>query len=292
MKANVKERIRTHFAGLTASQRMISRFVLDKPNLIAVHTAKKIGELTNTSESTVIRFSYALGYSGYGEMQEEIRRALLISDQLRGPIEKHQEASGERVTSENFVQQALETDIAYIQQALANADVALFRKAIELIMSVDKIVVVGFRWCHIPATWLSNALNTLKGDTHLYQGAIGNADYLITEHSKKWLVIALSFPRHPAETIAFVKAAKTVGAQVLAITEGELSPISAEADVMLKVTTPQPVATNGMPTLFSILNALVEGVMAAGGDEITHRLQQYDEISSTFYSFTGDEEDE
>lgn len=291
MEGNVKERIRKQYSNLTASQKIITKLVLDKPGLMAVHPAKKIAEMTSTSEATVIRFCYALGYSGYSELQDEIRKSLLLPDQQKGPMQKYHDSSAEVLTRENFIQHAMEADLAYIQQELERVDYELYKEAVESIVRAEKIVIIGLRWCHIPAKWLYSTLNAIKGNTYLYTGAADNADYLITEREQKWLVIALSFPRHPSETISFVHAAKQVEAQVLAITEGELSPISQLADLLLKVTTPQPVATSGMAALFSVMNALMKGVMIFDAEKVQARLRQYDDISRTFYSFVGEDDD-
>lgn len=290
MDEHVKERIRKQYGNLTASQKIISKFVIEKPNLIAIHTAKKIADLTNMSEATVIRFCYALGYTGYTQLQDEIKKTLLIADPRRGPIQKYRD-SEEILTRDNYAEQVMQTDIAYLQQGLQQLDYGLLDQAARQIISANRIVVVGFRWCHIPAKWLFSTLNAIKGNTHLYTGAVDNADYFLTERDQEWLVIALSFPRHPAETVALVQSAKTLGAKVLAITEGELSPISQMADLLLKVTTPQPAATSGMPVLFSLLNVLIKGVMVYDAKNVQKRLQHYDEISSQLYSFIGDEDE-
>ncbi|GED71738.1 RpiR family transcriptional regulator [Brevibacillus reuszeri] len=291
MEQHVKERIRKQYGNLTASQKIISKIAIEKPGLLAIHTAKKIAELTNTSEATVIRFCYALGYSGYTELQDEIKKSLVIGEQKKGPFQKYRD-SEDALSRDNFAHQVIETDIAYLQQSLQQIDYRLLQQAIDHIIRANRIVVVGFRWCHIPAKWLFSSLNAIKGNTHLYIGAVDNADYFLTERDQEWLVIAISFPRHPSETVALVHSAKELGAKILAITEGELSPISQAADLLLKITTPQPVATSGMPTLFSILNVLIKGVMVHDSENVQKRLQHYDEISSKLYSFVGDEEDD
>ncbi|MFP3392738.1 MurR/RpiR family transcriptional regulator [Brevibacillus sp. SIMBA_040] len=291
MEQHVKERIRKQYGNLTASQKIISKIAIEKPSLLAIHTAKKIAELTNTSEATVIRFCYALGYSGYTELQDEIKKSLLVGEQKKGPFQKYRDTEG-TLSRDNYAHQVIETDIAYLQQSLQQLDYGLLQQAIDHIIRANRIVVVGFRWCHIPAKWLFSSLNAIKGNTHLYTGAVDNADYFLTEREQEWLVIAISFPRHPSETVAMVHSAKELGAKILAITEGELSPISQAADLLLKITTPQPVATSGMPTLFSILNVLIQGVMVHDSENVQKRLQHYDEISSKLYSFAGDEEED
>lgn len=291
MEQHVKERIRKQYGNLTASQKIISKIAIEKPSLLAIHTAKKIAELTNTSEATVIRFCYALGYSGYTELQDEIKKSLLVGEQKKGPFQKYRD-TGDTLSRDNYAHQVIETDIAYLQQSLQQIDYGLLQQAIDHIIRANRIVVVGFRWCHIPAKWLFSSLNAIKGNTHLYTGAVDNADYFLTEREQEWLVIAISFPRHPSETVALVHSAKELGAKILAITEGELSPISQAADLLLKITTPQPVATSGMPTLFSILNVLIQGVMVHDSENVQKRLQHYDEISSKLYSFAGNEEED
>jgi DNA-binding MurR/RpiR family transcriptional regulator len=287
----VKERIRKQYGKLTASQKIICKIAIEKPSLLAIHTAKKIAEFTNTSEATVIRFCYALGYSGYTELQEEIKKSLLIGDQRKGPIQKYRDTEVTLDLS-NYAHQVMESDIAYLQQGLQQIDYTSLQEVVKSIVQANRIVVVGFRWCHIPAKWLFSALNAIKGNTHLYTGAVDNADYFLTERDQEWLVIAISFPRHPSETVAMVHSAKELGAKILAITEGEFSPISQVADHLLKITTPQPVATSGMPTLFSMLNVLIKGVMLHDAENVQKRLQHYDEISSKLYSFVGEDEED
>lgn len=291
MDQQVKERIRKQYGNLTASQKIISKIAIEKPGLLAIHTAKKIAELTNTSEATVIRFCYALGYSGYTELQDEIKKSLIVGDPKKGPFQKYRDTE-DTLSRENYAHQVIETDIAYLQQSLQQLDYDLLQQAIDSIIRASRIVVVGFRWCHIPAKWLFSSLNAIKGNTHLYTGAVDNADYFLTEREQEWLVIAISFPRHPSETVAMVHSAKALGAKVLAITEGELSPISQAADLLLKITTPQPAATSGMPMLFSLLNVLIKGVMVHDSENVQKRLQHYDEISSKLYSFVGDDDDD
>ena len=162
MEQHVKERIRKQYGNLTASQKIISKLAIEKPSLLAIHTAKKIAELTNTSEATVIRFCYALGYSGYTELQDEIKKSLLVGEQKKGPFQKYRDTE-DTLSRDNYAHQVIETDIAYLQQSLQQIDYGLLQQAIDQIIRANRIVVVGFRWCHIPAKWLFSSLNAIKG---------------------------------------------------------------------------------------------------------------------------------
>ncbi|ASB89222.1 hypothetical protein CHH92_22690 [Bacillus sonorensis] len=44
-------------------------------------------------------------------------------------------------------------------------------------------------------------LNTIKGNTYLYTGGIDSTNYFFTDRESEWLVIIISFPRHPKTEI-------------------------------------------------------------------------------------------
>ncbi|KGK88973.1 hypothetical protein DP73_11665 [Desulfosporosinus sp. HMP52] len=273
---NIKEQIRKGYQELTTRQKTVAKFVIGQPKTIALHSAQKIGELTETSETTVIRFCYALGYSGYSALQTEIRESLLNSDEEEGPLKNYRDTTGELIGENNLIQRVMEQDVAFIQQTLSSINNELFTKAVDLIIQAKKIVVVGFRTSYSLANWTSLTLNLIRGDTSLYRGPIDDADSIIMEMDEHWLVIAFSFPRYASETISFVQAAKTKGVKVLGISDDELSPIGLEANVLLKAITPQPSALNGMAAIFSLLKALTTGVAAADWPKVQDRVRTYD----------------
>jgi DNA-binding MurR/RpiR family transcriptional regulator len=276
---------------LTNSQKLISKFVLENPRLIAVNTAKQIGELTNTSETSVIRFCYALGLSGYSELQKEIRNFLLLSQDKEDPLKKFRESTGELDQDEDLLNAVIEQEKVHIEKTLQGLSQEVYLKSIDSILKAKKIVIVGFRTSYAPAYWLSISLNIIKGNCILYRGGIDDANYLISEMKNDWLVIALSLPRYVEETLSFVKAAQSQDVPILAITDDELSPIGTYADLLLKVTAPKPTALKGMSTIFALLSAMVTGVAAADKERVKQRVDRYENTSVEFNPFVQLDED-
>lgn len=64
-------KISAAYSGLTYSQRKVANYVQEKYEDVAFETLEKLAAKAGVSTTTVIRFSRALGYSGYSEMQEE-----------------------------------------------------------------------------------------------------------------------------------------------------------------------------------------------------------------------------
>lgn len=69
----IQELIREHYTSMSKSQKKLANYVLDHPKDIALCSAAELGSKIGISESTVIRFTYTLGFSGYMELQKLIR---------------------------------------------------------------------------------------------------------------------------------------------------------------------------------------------------------------------------
>lgn len=282
---DLKLQIKENYNNLTRRLKVVANFIVEDPKSIALLPAKEIGNLTNTSETTVIRCCHALGYAGYAALQEEIRRYLLRpeDDPLKALAEGIKEDAQD-------LEASMAQDIQFIKKTFDNIDAQQFHVAIEQIIQAEKIIVVGLRASYGPASWLAYSLNVVKGDTVLFKGEIDDANYFMTLIQEGWLIISFSFKRYSQQSIAFVKAAKEKGARILSITDDELSPIGLMSDLVFKVITPNPSTLKGMPVIFSILNAFISGVMINNSAAVENQLEKYQQSSDYYYSFYRQEE--
>ncbi len=70
--------IQTRFDECSRSQKDVAQYIVDHLDEAAFQTAEELARRANTSSSTVVRFSQALGFEGFPELQaaarEEYRR--------------------------------------------------------------------------------------------------------------------------------------------------------------------------------------------------------------------------
>src|SRR5881397_1353906 len=75
----LSEYIRARFDDFSRSQKDVAQYIVDHLDEAAFQTAEELARRANTSSSTVVRFSQALGFEGFPELQssarEEYRRA-------------------------------------------------------------------------------------------------------------------------------------------------------------------------------------------------------------------------
>lgn len=281
----VQERIRKIFPDLTNQQKLAAKYILAEPKEVALHPAKVVGALSGTSETTIIRLSYALSYSGYSELQSEIRSSLLERVPQDKAFKSFLNAAEEIRGRTDLITFSMEQDVAYIRQTLGELREEQLQQAVASILAAKQIIVVGFRSSYSSAHWLTFNLNIIRGNAHLYNGPIDDVNYLIKQIDKDYLVIAFSFPRYISETILFAQAAKDKGATILGITDDELSPLGPIADQVLKVYAPSPIAIKGMASIFAMLNILVSGVVQADGEQVQKRITEYEDASLQIYPF-------
>src|SRR6059036_3489092 len=79
--------IQARFDEFSRSQKDVAQYIVDHLDEVAFQTAEELARRANTSSSTVVRFSQALGFEGYPELQgsarEEYRRRV-ASGQIAG----------------------------------------------------------------------------------------------------------------------------------------------------------------------------------------------------------------
>ncbi|HEY5052874.1 MAG TPA: MurR/RpiR family transcriptional regulator, partial [Solirubrobacterales bacterium] len=67
---SLSEYIQERFDEFSRSQKDVARYIVDHLDEAAFLTAEELARRASTSSSTVVRFSQALGFEGYPELQQ------------------------------------------------------------------------------------------------------------------------------------------------------------------------------------------------------------------------------
>ena len=125
---------------LSKSHRRIAECIVSHYDKVVFMTASKLGEYVGVSESTVVRFAAALGYSGYPQLQKALQELI-----------RHRLTASQRfeMTSDmdhaQVLNKVLKADIMNIRSTLDELDLNAFEKAIDRIIQARAIYVLGLR---------------------------------------------------------------------------------------------------------------------------------------------------
>jgi len=233
----LKHLIGRAYPDMSKQLQRIARFALEQPNDLALGTVATLAEATEVQPSAMIRFANALGYKGFSDMQQVFRGHLLErSDSYRERIDqmRRKQASGARAPASVLHQLVGESvaELGHLEENILQADL---KAAVKLVAAAPRIYVLAQRRAFPVAGYLAYALSQLELRCHLLDGTGGMLRESLRSIAPGDVLVAASFRSYSPEVIEAAAWASKLGAHVVAITDGPLSPLRASAKVCLEL---------------------------------------------------------
>lgn len=233
LRAEISER----HASLSKRLQQIAEFALANPNDMALATVSEIAQRAQVQPSSLIRFAKAFGYEGFTAMQRIFRQRLTdqqpsYSERIKS-LDRH--GAGKPATPALLLDSFAEASIQALHHLREETRSDLLERAISKLAGAENIHVVGQRRAFPVAAYLAYGLNHLGRHAFLVDSVGGMSAEQGSAVRKGDALISVSFSPYSPETIAVTEAAAGVGATVIAITDGPLSPLAPPAHVCLEV---------------------------------------------------------
>src|SRR5664279_2156026 len=257
--------IKARFDEFSRSQKDVAQYIVDHLDEAAFQTAEELARRANTSSSTVVRFSQALGFEGFPELQQAAR------DEYRrrvGGIGAAAEAIG--ATAPLF---SLDhTDVEDTAHKRSRSD---FEAAIDAIVSAEKVLIAGTDQMAFFASYLRHLLMLLDLRAEIVASPSQEALGRLSRIDDRTLVIGLSAGRpHPLITRT-MKLARHRKAPTLAITDATLSEVARLARIRLYYSSNTPAFVRSHTALLSLIQALAYGVYARDAQSYDVRIKAF-----------------
>ena len=268
---------------LSKGQKQIARVILNHCESAAYMTASALGAEAGVSESTVVRFSSELGFSGYPEMQAQMRETVRVS--LTSVQRVH--AANHRMEEDEVLDRILTRDAENVRATLEHVDRAAFKKAVDMILGARNIYILGMRSSAVLASFMSYYFELLFDNVRLIRPAGGSE---IFEHLMKVreedVFVAISFPRYTTGIVNATEYASRRGAGVVAITDSASSPIAAHADVTLVAGSDMASFVDSLVAPLSLINAMIAYIGKKKQDEVTETLDRLEQVWKEYHVYT------
>ncbi|MFJ7921269.1 MurR/RpiR family transcriptional regulator [Lysinibacillus fusiformis] len=272
----IHEDIKKRFVRLSKGQRKVAQFVMDNPNTVIANGAAEVGRLANVSESTVIRFCYAMDLSGYVELQEEIRGYVMSQDVGTNLQSTY---TGKKLTNSRFGR-VMQQDSQNIQETIQLISDQQIQKSSKWMHEADNIYILGTRQAASVANWLSNTLKTLR--SNIKQLRIDSDEMMNQMNSmgERTTLIVLSFDKQLKDIQTIVEIARMKKVKIIAITGTAFSPIREYANILFALGTNKHSSLDIVPVLFSFLHALLEEMISRDKGQYEKYQKSYEQIDS------------
>ncbi len=214
----------------------IAAFALEHPDEIAFGTVSSIAAKAEVQPSALVRFSQALGYQGFSDMQEifrsRLRDRILNYDERLQQLRQHaRDTSEPNLILQGFCE-ASARSLAALQDKL---DPAALDSAVEVLARAETIYLVGLRRSFPIASYLAYALGQLGVRSILVDAVGGLAAEQTGLAGPKDALLAISFAPYAAETVALARAAAGRAIAVVAVTDSPFSPLAQTASPWIEI---------------------------------------------------------
>ena len=275
MDKDILHAIETSVESMSKAQKKIAEYILSNYDKAAFMTAIRLARFAEVSESTVVRFAMELGYDGYPEM----RRAL--QDSMRGKLTSVQriKVAKDRLGSRDILTQVLSSDIEQIRQTMEETDNEDFAKAVDAIVDAKSIYILGLRSSSFLAKFMGFYFDLLFSNSRVISESPDSEVFeQIVRLSEGDVLIAISFPRYSRRTIKTMQYAHSIGATIIAITDGMASPLTELADISLCARSDMISFLDTLVAPLSLVNALVVAVSEKAPGDLYENFERLERI--------------
>lgn len=214
----------------------VASFALENPDEIAFGTVSSIAAQADVQPSALVRFSQAMGYQGFSDMQAIFRsrlrdRILNYGERLQQLREHAEESSKANLIFQGFCD-ASEKSIAALREKLLPEDLD---KAVDQLAHAETIYLIGLRRSFPIASYMAYAFGKLGIRTILVDAVGGLASEQLTFATQKDAVVAISFAPYASETVSLAQAAAQRQVPVVSITDSPFSPLAQISGLWLEI---------------------------------------------------------
>ena len=270
--------IKARFDEFSRSQKDVAQYIVDHLDEAAFQTAEELARRANTSSSTVVRFSQALGFEGFPELQQAAR------DEYRrrvGGGERHQRRRApaplrrcSRLDHTEF-EAALAADHVNVEDTAHKLSRSDVEAAVDAIVSAEKVLIAGTDQMAFFASYLRHLLMLLDLRAEIVASPSQEALGRLSRIDDRTLVVGLSAGRpHPLITRT-MKLARHRKAPTLAITDATLSEVARLARIRLYYSSNTPAFVRSHTALLSLIQALAYGVYARDAQQYDVRIKAF-----------------
>jgi DNA-binding MurR/RpiR family transcriptional regulator len=248
--ASVTDHVYRQLDQLTDAKRKVASYILENSEAILFMTVNQLSEASGVDPATVVRTAQSLGYVGYPEFLDELRREFLDRTTPLQIMQSNAEAGDD-------LWDIIDQDIENLRMLRKNLDKDRLEQLVKLLFQSSKIVVVGLDLASTLSFYLGYLLEILRLPAVTVTAGGGRLRNQLMSVEEGSLLIGISFKRCLRETVNAVKTARDRGAFTVCITDSFASPLTRFSDMCFLTPINSASWANSYAAPISLLNTLI-----------------------------------
>jgi DNA-binding MurR/RpiR family transcriptional regulator len=269
--------ISSRFDEFSRSQKDVAQYVVDHLDEVAFHTAEELARRASTSSSTVVRFSQALGFEGFPELQEAAREEYRHVHRrfATTPAPGLETVTPLFSLDQSPFEQVVAADHVNLEETARKVSRSDVEAAIEAVATADRILIAGTDQMAFFASYLRHLLMLLDVRAEIAASPSQEALSRLGRIDEGTLVIGLSAGRPHPLVVRAMKIARHRKARTLAIVDATLSEVAKLSERTLYYSSNSPAFVRSHAGLLSLLQALAYGVYSRDSAQYDDRVRAF-----------------
>jgi DNA-binding MurR/RpiR family transcriptional regulator len=268
--------IKNHIAAinerLTPTQRRIAEAVLEDKSLLTFGNVSELADRVGTSRASIVRFATKLGFEGYSELQQYVREEL--SARLTSPSHRVRQQDASIAPIQLSVDEAIRTTFETLDDKTIKAMATPIVSAINVWILSGETSMAGAHTLH-------SGLSMIRPNVHFVDEHSTGRE--LCGASKVDVAIIFDFTRYRKNSVFAARALADLGVQLVAITDGPLSPLASLTNNRCELTIPAVGPFDSSLPAVLAAELLVAQVVSELGDEARDRIDRLE----MFWQATG-----
>jgi DNA-binding MurR/RpiR family transcriptional regulator len=266
--------IQARFDEFSRSQKDVAQYIVDHLDEVAFQTAEELARRASTSSSTVVRFSQALGFEGFPELQSQAR------DEYRRRVAGANGSSATAATplfslDQSPFETAVAADHVNVEETARRVSRSEVEAAIDAVADASRVLIAGTDQMAFFASYLRHLLMLLDLQADIVASPSQEALSRLARIDEGTLVVGLSAGRPHPLVVRAMKLARHRKARTVAITDATLSEVAKLAQIRLYYSSDSPAYVRSHAALLTMIQALAYGVYSRDAEQYADRIKAF-----------------
>ncbi len=255
--SSIRQAISEHLADLSPTEKRVAEYTIRHYRDCGMLGLQELAKECGTSNATVTRYSRSLGFAGYQDYLDVLRRELTSKtslDQFQETVRSGSPA--------DLLALSLAEDASQLQHLNDSLDPAAFATVVESLVSARRVFLIGQGSSQFLSGYLAFNLQGTGLDTTQLgadSGIEGIARKCLQMTSED-VLIAIAFPRYSRLTVEVAQAAARTNSRVFTISNSLSGPLAEASDLILCAPNRRELHSGSGISAMAVCEALITAV--------------------------------
>lgn len=270
-EAGLREMVVPRVQDLSPALRLAADYVLKNPDFVAMHSLRKVAEVTELNPPTFSRLAQSLGFENYEELRELCRQEVQqgsVSFADKAASLQQRQSSGKG----SILPTHAAASIANIESLVETINPDGLAGAADLLARARKVVLVGSLSSAALVDYLGYMARMAFPNWRTVLRNHETAGMGLRELGPQDVMIVLAHKPYASQTVAAAELARQADVPVVAVTDSYASPITADAAFVFVSPTNSPHFFASAVPLVVLFEALLSMVVSRSGKKAQERI--------------------